>query len=106
MRMCFDLDGTLCSNTYGKYHTAKPIKKAIKKINKYFDEGNYIIIFTARYMGRNKGNIKKAYVDGFEEAENQLKKWGVKYNELILGKPEYDILFDDKSFCYNEDWFK
>ena len=45
-------------------------------------------------------------MDGFEEAENQLKKWGVKYNELILGKPEYDILFDDKSFCYNEDWFK
>jgi len=106
MKICFDLDGTLCTKTNGKYHLARPIKKAIEKANQYFDEGNYIIIFTARYMGRNNGNIKKAYKQGFDEAKEQLKKWGIKYNELIFGKPEFDILIDDKSFDYNKSWYK
>ena len=29
--ICFDLDGTLCINTWGNYEDAKPITKAILK---------------------------------------------------------------------------
>ena len=27
----------------------------------------------------------------------QLKKWGVKYDEVIFGKTQYDLLIDDKA---------
>ena len=104
MRICFDLDGVLCNNTFGDYEKAKPNSKAINKINSLFDEGNYIIIFTARYMDLFKGNINKVNSHGYKKTETQLASWGVKYNELILGKPEFDIVIDDKNFNYSDNW--
>ena len=38
--------------------------------------------------------------------EQQLKQWGVKYSELILGKPAYDMIIDDKGFGYSSVWKK
>ena len=101
---CFDLDGVICNNTDGDYVNAKPKSDAIKKINSLHDKGNEIIIFTARYMGRNNNNISKAYDEGYEFTRSQLEKWNVKYHKLILGKPEFDILIDDKSFNYTTSW--
>ena len=37
-----------------KYKNSRPNLKAIKLVNNLFDNGYYIKIFTARYMGRNK----------------------------------------------------
>ena len=37
-RICFDLDGVICNNTYGKYEKAIPYHKSISKINELFDE--------------------------------------------------------------------
>ena len=56
MRYCIDIDGTI--GTPGtcrecQYEGATPKKDRIKVINKLYDEGNYIIYFTARAMGRN-----------------------------------------------------
>ena len=33
---------------------------------------------------------------GFKLTKTQLKKWKVKYHKLILGKPSYDLIVDDK----------
>jgi len=63
---CFDLDGVICNNTYGKYDEAKPYPKAINKINNLFSDGHYIIIFTARYMGRFKNDSSKAINYGYQ----------------------------------------
>ena len=53
MRYCIDIDGTICTPTVGRdYHKAEPWKDRIAKINKLYDEGHYIIYFTARAMGR------------------------------------------------------
>ena len=41
---CFDLDGTLCTLTDGKYEKAQPIIDRIQKVNKLYDEKNTIII--------------------------------------------------------------
>ncbi len=101
---CFDLDGVICNNTYGKYNEAKPYKKAIKKINFLYDQGNIIIIFTSRYMGKFKNDRIKAINYGFEKTKNQLISWDLKFHELLLGKPEYDIIIDDKSIFFNKDW--
>ena len=68
---CFDLDGVICNNTYGKYSEAKPYKKAIK-INLLYDQGNIIIIFTSRYMGKFKNNRIKAINFGLKKLKINL----------------------------------
>jgi len=104
--ICFDLDGTLCTNTYGDYKNAKPIKSAILKVNELYNKGNKIIIFTARFMGKSEGDINIAYGIGYKFTKKQIEEWGIKYHKLILGKPEYDIVIDDKSIFYNEKWYE
>ena len=41
----------------------------------------------------------------FELTRQQLEEWGVKYNELIMGKPHADYFIDDKG-VKDEDFFK
>ena len=89
MKYFIDIDGVICTNTYGKYDQAKPIYENIKKINKKYDEGNEIILWTAR--GGTTG------IDWRETTERQMNEWGVKYHQLRLDKPEYDVVVDDKT---------
>ena len=100
----FDIDGTICNNTYGDYENAKPYVERVEKINKLHSEGNTIICFTARGMGRFNGDTQKAYDTFFELTRNQLDEWGVKYHRLILGKPSADYYVDDKG-VKDEDFF-
>ena len=103
--ICFDLDNVICKTPKNKdYKKSKPIKRNIKTINLLYENGFRIIIFTARYMGRNKNNVQKANDQGYVSTTKQLKSWGVKYDKLIMGKPSYDIIIDDKAFNYSEDW--
>ena len=83
-----DIDGTICTNTEGEYETAKPLKERIKKINKLYDAGHKIIMFTAR------GYTTKINWEVF--TREQLKNWGLKFHELILNKPFGNIYIDDK----------
>lgn len=92
-----DVDGTICTDTQGKYPTATPFKDKIQKINKLYDEGHTIVYYTARGMTRAKGDVHKAYEYCYDLTQNQFEEWGVKYHELRLGKPYYDVFFDDKS---------
>lgn len=101
-----DIDGTLCTQTKSEYEKAKPYKNAIKKINSLYDDGNQIIIYTARFMSRAKGNRDKAYELGYSFTLNQLKSWGLKFHELKMGKPHFDICIDDKSYNYNNKWIE
>ena len=43
---------------------------------------------------------------GFKLTKTQLKKWKVKYHKLILGKPSYDLIVDDKGIFFNKNWIK
>lgn len=92
----FDIDGTICTNTNGEYTKAIPYEERIKKINKLYDEGNHITIFTARGMGSNKNNQILAINEYYSFTEEQLKLWNIKYHDLILGKPCGDLYIDDK----------
>ena len=104
MRYCIDIDGTICTPTVGRdYHKAEPWKNRIKVLNKLYDEGHYIIYFTARAMGRfsdEPHSIASVKAEGvlFELTQNQLEEWGVKYHELIMCKPHADYFIDDKAW--------
>lgn len=88
-KYCFDLDGTLCTNTEGDYEQALPFATRISRVNWLFEEGNEITIFTAR--GSETG------IDWYKLTELQLRSWGVKYSRLILGKPFAHLYIDDRA---------
>lgn len=105
-KICFDIDGVICNNTWGDYENAMPYPEAIKKINDLYDDNNYIMLFTSRYFTKLNGDREKIYNQYYLKTSNQLSNWGLKFHELILCKPEYDIFIDDKNFNYSRDWLK
>jgi SAM-dependent methyltransferase len=91
---CFDIDGTLCTITEGAYEEAMPLGEVIDRINALHRAGNRVILFTAR--GTTTG------IDWTELTREQLARWGVEYDELILGKPQADIYIDDRGLSTTE----
>jgi len=86
-----DIDGTICVTNGNDYRGSRPNRNIIDRINDIYDKGHTIKIFTAR--GSSSG------IDWRDFTEHQLQSWGVKYHELILGKPSCDIIVDDKALC-------
>jgi dTDP-glucose 4,6-dehydratase len=95
VRYCIDIDGVLCSNTWGEYERAEPDPAAIAKLNEAYDAGHTIILFTAR--GSTTG------IDWRPLTETQLRNWGARYHELRFGKPEADVYVDDRALAAS-DW--
>jgi len=89
-----DIDGLLCNDMLGDYDKSIPDFESIAKVNRLFEEGNKIKIFTGR--GSATG------IDWREFTIKQLNEWGVEYHELILGKPVCDIIVDDKAISLRE----
>ena len=52
-------------------------------------------------MGRTNNNYQKHHKLGYKFTLNQLQSWNLKFNKLILGKPSYDLLIDDKAINYD-----
>jgi hypothetical protein len=102
--LCFDLDGVICQTNGNVYKNSRPIKKNITAINNLKKKGYMIKIFTARFMGRSKDDPIKAHKKGFKLTSNQLKKWGLSYDKLIMGKPTYDLFIDDKNLSFKKNW--
>jgi len=90
MQIIIDLDGTICTEekTYSR-SLAKPIEGAIECINNLYEAGNIIIIYSARTWME------------FEMTTVWLKKYGIKYHQLILGKPIGDVWIDDRAINFN-----
>lgn len=97
MNYVFDIDGTLCTDTQGDYKSAQPFIDRIALVNLLFEEGNRIILYTARGMG-SSNNERQVAIQKWETfTRAQLEEWGVKYHGLFLGKPSGDIYVDDKA---------
>ena len=97
-----DIDETICSHdesTDGPrdYSKASPLHERINKINKLYEDGHTIVYWTAR------GTVTG--LDWRSLTESQLSSWGVKYHDLKLGKPYYDLFIDDKNIN-SETYFK
>lgn len=91
-----DIDNTICNTTKCDYRNSVPIFERIQRINKLYDEGNTIIYWTAR-----------GYVSGIPwtiYTYNQLKRWGCKFHQVKVNKPNYDLFIDDKNIN-SEDFF-
>lgn len=94
MKYCFDLDGTLCSNTNGEYKAAIPFYDRIAIVNHLYEDGNFIYIDSAR--GSTTG------INWYDFTISQLNSWGLKYHNLRTGvKIDADLFVDDKAIKDN-----
>lgn len=89
MIYCIDIDGILCNDMHGDYQKATPYRNVVDKVNQLHDKGHTIKIFT--------GRGSKSGIDWKEFTKKQLIEWGLKYHELIMGKPSADVFIDDKT---------
>lgn len=96
MRYFIDLDNTLCITDGSDYINSKPIQQRIDYVNDLKKNGHFIIIWTAR--GSRSGNNYQ------ELTKSQLDLWGINYDNILFGKPDYDVYIDDKSFNTDTFW--
>ena len=90
MTIYVDIDETICLTPADRDYTKSiPIEENIRKINDLYNEGHTIIYWTAR--GSSSGK------DYTEITKHQLEQWQVKFHELKLGKPMYDLFICDKA---------
>jgi len=90
-----DIDETICTTPDSrKYEDANPIFENIEKINKLYEKGNTIVYWTSR------GSRKQ--INWYDLTYKQLILWGVKFHELRVDKPYYDLFIDDKTLRIEE----
>ena len=91
----FDIDGVIAKKNAGlQYDESEPNWPVIEVVNKLYDRGNEIVLFTARGY--------KTGIDWTEITKKQLLNWKVKYHQLIFGKPDADFYIDDKMLCMGD----
>jgi len=96
MVIYIDIDETICDTPSDRdYSLSTPIKENIEKANKLYEEGNTVVYWTAR------GTISG--INWEKITREQLINWGVKFHDLKLGKPYYDLFIDDKNMN-TRDW--
>ena len=84
-----DIDNTVFSTPGMDYESAEPILERVKKINELYDAGHTVVMYTAR------GSVTG--IDHRQLTLSQLDSCGIKYHRLLMGKPPFDILIDDKA---------
>jgi len=93
-----DCDGVIADkNNGGDYAKAGPLQHGIDQVNKLYEMGYVITLYTARYGDREKGNIHRQYGRGYIEWVNWLEQHGVKYHNAYMGKPAGVMYIDDKA---------
>lgn len=93
--ICFDIDGVIATLVSGTdYSLASPEMKVVQLIQRLYDKGNRIILFTAR------GTVTG--IDWREVTQRQMQEWKVPYHELHFGKPGADFFIDDRAINISE----
>ncbi len=97
-KLIVDCDGVIAGKDHGgDYSKAPPLKHGIEQVNKLYDMGYIIILYTARYGERRKGNLHEMYEAGYREWTDWLEENGVKYHHAYMGKPAGVMYIDDKA---------
>ena len=97
MKYCFDIDGTICTFTDGKYENAEPYLSRIKHVVQLIESGHEVVFHTAR--GSETG------IDWSEFTKNQLEHWGLLNPVVYYGKPSANLYIDDRAVSdLNYNW--
>lgn len=100
VRYCFDIDNTLL--TYSSNPKTKDgiesIPSMVTLLRRLYNEGNTIVLHTARGMQSNQSNPGLANKKGAYQVLQALEKYDIPYHEIYFGKPWADIYIDDKAW--------
>jgi capsule biosynthesis phosphatase len=98
-RYCFDLDNTLVTfpKIKNDYTSVLPINKNINFLKYLKTLGHTIIIYTARRMRTNSGNLGNVLADIGKITFETLEKFKIPYDEIYFGKPYAHFYIDDLS---------
>lgn len=88
------MDGTIVG---GEYNRPWPKHDVIDKINKLYDAGWEVVVFTARGMNTFKGDAQKCDDTYRKLTEETLEKFKVRYTRLQFGKPAGVMYVDDRA---------
>ena len=103
-RLIVDCDGVIADKDHGGiYANAGPLQHGIDQVNKLYDMGYEIVLYTARYGDRENGNINRQYERGYVEWVKWLEDHGVKYHHAFMGKIAGVLYIDDKAARVNSD---
>lgn len=105
LRICIDLDGTICDlkKNGQTYADVLPKSGAKAMIDSLKEEGHTIIIHTARNMRTQGHNVGKVTKSIGKITLDWLDKYEIYYDELFFGKPNADITIDDRVLRF-DDW--
>lgn len=106
LRICIDLDGTICEirKDPQTYADVKVKKGAREMIHALHSAGHTIIINTARNMGSTGHNVGKALKNVGQITFEWLERNGIEYDEIFFGKPNADITIDDRVVRFQDNW--
>lgn len=97
-----DVDDTILTTENRNYAESVPKMDVIRKLREARDRGWYIILFTARGMGRSNGNIESVRWEVTQEIESFCSRFDVPYDQIMLGKPWAAMYVDDKGLRPDE----
>jgi CMP-N,N'-diacetyllegionaminic acid synthase len=90
-----DIDGVVAQlSPNNDYNLSEPNRPVIDAVNRLYEEGHQIVLFTAR--GSMTG------IDWTAVTSGQMQRWGVKHHELRLGKPAANFYVDDRNLSVHE----
>jgi ribonucleotide monophosphatase NagD (HAD superfamily) len=95
MKIVFDIDGVLCDEYHSDVNQRNPFTKRIAFVNKLFDDGHEIIVYTSRGMKSTNNDPIASDLKYREITEKQFACWGLKYHKLYFGKPNADMYVDN-----------
>lgn len=106
LRICIDLDGTICNiRQEGESYADVKVKPyAAERIKALRAAGHTVIIYTARNMGTSGHNVGKALKNIGKITFEWLEKNKIEYDEIFFGKPNADIMIDDRAFRFQDNW--
>tara|TARA_B100001989_G_scaffold135841_1_gene96210 strand:- start:258 stop:617 length:360 start_codon:yes stop_codon:yes gene_type:complete len=98
MKIFIDIDNTIMNTIGNNYKESTGKYENIEKANKLYNDGHIITYWTARGCKSGKS------AEYFRLTYDQLIKNGVKFHELRMGKPHFDLFIDDKNVNALDGW--
>ena len=92
MRLVIDIDGVIAKTRKDfDFENSEVMENATESVNKFFNEGHFIIFHTARPRC------------DYTKTVMWLIEKGFKFHQLVMDKPLGDVYIDDRAFHF-ENW--
>lgn len=100
--LCVDVDDTLCFTNDNDYTKSRPNNPVVAKVREAKAKGWWIVLHTARGMGRSDGHIETVADEVLTEVREFCKQYDIPYDEIVVGKPWARWYIDDRALRPDE----